>query len=265
MGTPQEVTERIVGLAEHGDANTVQIGFNRGAMRQEMFFGTDPPLHPRRAADRAGTPGEPRTGSRGDQGALTGSRKDNNNGEAFSGSYAATGADPDAMATQHLDVAHGNPVVALFSDGYALRTIMLWIMFLASMLSLYLIGVWLPTVLHLEGCHPLTQCSRPALRCRMRPERISTRPAGHRLWPRTRVHHLLGMRHRPQRRRKAIPSCGGRDSSSPEETRGQMLTAQPTPWRSSADLLATHRLLDEPYDDHQDASADTARSNLAYD
>ena len=172
MGTPQEVTERIVGLAEHGDANTVQIGFNRGAMRQEMFFGTDPPLHPRRAADRAGTPGEPRTGSRGDQGALTGSRKDNNNGEAFSGSYAATGADPDAMATQHLDVAHGNPVVALFSDGYALRTIMLWIMFLASMLSLYLIGVWLPTVLHLEGCHPLTQCSRPALRCRMRPERI---------------------------------------------------------------------------------------------
>ena len=173
MGTPQEVTERIVGLAEHGDANTVQIGFNRGAMRQEMFFGTDPPLHPRRAADRAGTPGEPRTGSRGDQGALTGSRKDNNNGEAFSGSYAATGADPDAMATQHLDVAHGNPVVALFSDGYALRTIMLWIMFLASMLSLYLIGVWLPTVLHLEGCHPLTQCSRPALRCRMRPERIS--------------------------------------------------------------------------------------------
>jgi hypothetical protein len=97
VGTPQEVTERIVALAEHGDANTVQIGFNRGAMRQEMFFGTDPPLHPRRAADRAGTPGEPRTGSRGDQGALTGSRKDNNNGEAFSGAYAATGADPDAI------------------------------------------------------------------------------------------------------------------------------------------------------------------------
>ena len=38
MGTPQEVTERIVGLAEHGDANTVQIGFNRGAMPQDMFL-----------------------------------------------------------------------------------------------------------------------------------------------------------------------------------------------------------------------------------
>jgi hypothetical protein len=38
VGTPQEVTERIVALAEHGDANTVQIGFNRGAMRQEMFL-----------------------------------------------------------------------------------------------------------------------------------------------------------------------------------------------------------------------------------
>jgi hypothetical protein len=35
--------------------------------------------------------------------------------------------------------------------------------------------------------------------------------------------------------------------------------------RYSADLLATHRLLDQPYDGHQDASADTARNNLADD
>ena len=68
--------------------------------------------------------------------------------------YAATGIDPDAIATQHVDVARGNTVVALFSDGYALRTILFWIMFFASLLSLYLIGFWLPTVLHLEGLSP---------------------------------------------------------------------------------------------------------------
>ncbi len=34
-------------------------------------LGTDPPLRPRRAPDRAGTPGDPRAGSRGDYGRLT--------------------------------------------------------------------------------------------------------------------------------------------------------------------------------------------------
>ena len=69
--------------------------------------------------------------------------------------YAATGIDPDAASgAQHVDVARGNPVAALFSDGYALRTILFWIMFFASLLSLYLIGFWLPTVLHLEGLSP---------------------------------------------------------------------------------------------------------------
>jgi AAHS family 4-hydroxybenzoate transporter-like MFS transporter len=55
---------------------------------------------------------------------------------------------------QHVDVARGSPVAALFSDGYAFRTILFWIMFFASLLSLYLIGFWLPTVLHLEGLSP---------------------------------------------------------------------------------------------------------------
>jgi AAHS family 4-hydroxybenzoate transporter-like MFS transporter len=70
--------------------------------------------------------------------------------------YAATGIDPDAVpgVTQHVDVARGSTVLALFSDGYALRTILFWIMFFASLLSLYLIGFWLPTVLHLEGLSP---------------------------------------------------------------------------------------------------------------
>jgi AAHS family 4-hydroxybenzoate transporter-like MFS transporter len=71
--------------------------------------------------------------------------------------YAAIGVDPDAATAgpaHHIDVARGNTVTALFSEGYALRTILFWIMFFASLLSLYLIGFWLPTVLHLEGLSP---------------------------------------------------------------------------------------------------------------
>ena len=73
--------------------------------------------------------------------------------------YATMGIDPGAASAgpaQAVDVARGNPVAALFSDGYALRTILFWIMFFASLLSLYLIGFWLPTVLHLEGLTPAT-------------------------------------------------------------------------------------------------------------
>jgi hypothetical protein len=36
-GTPQEVAERIIALGEH-TGNTVHVGFNRGAMPQEMFL-----------------------------------------------------------------------------------------------------------------------------------------------------------------------------------------------------------------------------------
>ena len=37
-GTPQEVAQRIIALADHTGADTVQISFNRGAMPQEMFL-----------------------------------------------------------------------------------------------------------------------------------------------------------------------------------------------------------------------------------
>jgi alkanesulfonate monooxygenase SsuD/methylene tetrahydromethanopterin reductase-like flavin-dependent oxidoreductase (luciferase family) len=37
-GTPDEVAERIIALAERAGANTVQISLNRGAMPQEMFL-----------------------------------------------------------------------------------------------------------------------------------------------------------------------------------------------------------------------------------
>jgi AAHS family 4-hydroxybenzoate transporter-like MFS transporter len=72
--------------------------------------------------------------------------------------YATLGLDPDAAmvssSARQVDVAAGNPVRALFTDGYALRTILFWVMFFCSLLSLYLIGFWLPTVLHLEGLTP---------------------------------------------------------------------------------------------------------------
>jgi AAHS family 4-hydroxybenzoate transporter-like MFS transporter len=70
--------------------------------------------------------------------------------------YAAVGVDPNATAAaRQVDVAASvNTVGALFANGYAMRTILFWIMFFASLLSLYLIGFWLPTVLHLEGLAP---------------------------------------------------------------------------------------------------------------
>ncbi len=37
-GPPQEVAARIIALAEHTGANTVQLNFNRGAMPQDMFM-----------------------------------------------------------------------------------------------------------------------------------------------------------------------------------------------------------------------------------
>jgi alkanesulfonate monooxygenase SsuD/methylene tetrahydromethanopterin reductase-like flavin-dependent oxidoreductase (luciferase family) len=37
-GTPQEVADRLIALAEHAGAATVQVNFNRGAMPQDMFL-----------------------------------------------------------------------------------------------------------------------------------------------------------------------------------------------------------------------------------
>jgi alkanesulfonate monooxygenase SsuD/methylene tetrahydromethanopterin reductase-like flavin-dependent oxidoreductase (luciferase family) len=37
-GTPAEVAEKLIHLAEHTGAGTVQVNFNRGAMPQEMFL-----------------------------------------------------------------------------------------------------------------------------------------------------------------------------------------------------------------------------------
>jgi MFS transporter, AAHS family, 4-hydroxybenzoate transporter len=62
--------------------------------------------------------------------------------------------DPAQAQPGQVDVARGNPVVMLFRDGYALATILLWIIFFCSLLDLYLFGFWLPEVLHLIGMTP---------------------------------------------------------------------------------------------------------------
>jgi MFS transporter, AAHS family, 4-hydroxybenzoate transporter len=64
----------------------------------------------------------------------------------------------------HVDVAQGNPVAGLFRDGLAATTILIWIMFFCNLLSMYLIGYWMPTVLSLSGLTPADAVFASALR-----------------------------------------------------------------------------------------------------
>jgi len=64
----------------------------------------------------------------------------------------------------HLDVAKGNPLTGLFRDGLAATTILIWIMFFCNLLSMYLIGYWMPTVLSLSGLTPADAVFASALR-----------------------------------------------------------------------------------------------------
>ncbi len=45
-------------------------------------------------------------------------------------------------------------VLMLFSHGYALQTVLLWVIFFCSLMNLFLFGYWLPEVLHLTGMSP---------------------------------------------------------------------------------------------------------------
>ena len=55
---------------------------------------------------------------------------------------------------QVFDLARGNPVKMLFSEGYALQTVLLWIVYFCSLMNLFLFVYWLPEVLHLVGMTP---------------------------------------------------------------------------------------------------------------
>ncbi len=57
-------------------------------------------------------------------------------------------------AAHVMDVATGNPVAGLFRDGMATTTMLVWILYFANLLSIYLISYWLPTVLNLSGLSP---------------------------------------------------------------------------------------------------------------
>jgi MFS transporter, AAHS family, 4-hydroxybenzoate transporter len=53
-----------------------------------------------------------------------------------------------------VDLPVGNPIAMLFGEGYATRTILLWIIFFCSLLNLFLFVFWLPEILHLTGMTP---------------------------------------------------------------------------------------------------------------
>jgi MFS transporter, AAHS family, 4-hydroxybenzoate transporter len=59
------------------------------------------------------------------------------------------------MAQPHqVDRATGNPIAMLFGKGYALQTVLMWIIFFCSLMNLFLFVYWLPEVLHLTGMTP---------------------------------------------------------------------------------------------------------------
>ncbi len=73
------------------------------------------------------------------------------------------GIDP-AQTDQAVDVAAGNPVTGLFRDGLAHTTVLVWSLYFANLLSMYLIAYWLPTVLHMSGLTPADSVFAASLR-----------------------------------------------------------------------------------------------------
>jgi MFS transporter, AAHS family, 4-hydroxybenzoate transporter len=63
-----------------------------------------------------------------------------------------------------VEVARGNPILMLFGRGYALQTVLLWIIFFCSLLNLFLFAYWMPTVLNLIGVSPAQAVSMASLR-----------------------------------------------------------------------------------------------------
>ena len=53
-----------------------------------------------------------------------------------------------------IDIAQGNPIAMLFGKGYALQTVLLWIIYFCSLMNLFLFAYWMPTVLTMIGFTP---------------------------------------------------------------------------------------------------------------
>ena len=64
------------------------------------------------------------------------------------------GIAPGQTGPQGFDLARGNAVKMLFGQGYALQTVLLWIIYFCSLMNLFLFVYWLPEVLHLLGLTP---------------------------------------------------------------------------------------------------------------
>ncbi len=61
---------------------------------------------------------------------------------------------PGRVQRHMIDLPQGNPIKMLFSEGFALQTLLMWVIFFCSLLNLFLFGYWLPTVLNLIGMTP---------------------------------------------------------------------------------------------------------------
>jgi AAHS family 4-hydroxybenzoate transporter-like MFS transporter len=63
-----------------------------------------------------------------------------------------------------VDVARGNPIGMLFGQGYALQTVLLWIIYFCSLMNLFLFAYWMPTVLNMIGMSPAQAVFASSLR-----------------------------------------------------------------------------------------------------
>ena len=74
------------------------------------------------------------------------------------------GVTPGVGAAHRVDVATGNPIKMLFGEGYALQTVLLWVIFFCSLMNLFLFAYWTPQVLHLIGYSPSAAVFASSLR-----------------------------------------------------------------------------------------------------
>jgi AAHS family 4-hydroxybenzoate transporter-like MFS transporter len=71
---------------------------------------------------------------------------------------------PGQTAAAGLDLAQGNPIKMLFGKGYALQTVLLWVIFFCSLMNLFLFVYWMPEVLHLTGMTPASAARATSFR-----------------------------------------------------------------------------------------------------
>ena len=64
------------------------------------------------------------------------------------------GLPPDAPGLAPVRRRRRNPLAGLFAPAYALRTVLLWVVFIANFVTTYFISSWLPAILHSGGYTP---------------------------------------------------------------------------------------------------------------